>query len=76
MDYLTRLQSIFRMVLDEPTLQIDSRTDIENLEGWDSVVTIQVVLALEQEFTIRFSTDDVATVKSVADLIRLVEKYS
>jgi acyl carrier protein len=66
---LPRLQRIFRDVLDIPDLKIYPAVSPADLPGWDSVATVQIVLAVEQEFSIRLSTATVANIKSVADLI-------
>ena len=66
---LPRLQRIFREVLDSPDLKISSADSPGDLPGWDSVATVQIVLAVEQEFSIRLSTETVANIKSVADLL-------
>ena len=44
-------------------------------EAWDSVATVQIVLEVEQEFAVRFTTDEVAGVRGVADLLHLLGRY-
>lgn len=68
-----RLQSIFRDVFDDPTLKLSEQTSIETLPDWDSVATVHIVLAAEAEFGVRFTTDEVAGVRSVADLLKVLE---
>lgn len=76
MDNLYRLQFIFRDVLDNPNLQLNETTSIENCQGWDSVATIQIVLAVENEYNIRFTTDEVARIRSVSDILRFLKPYT
>ena len=66
---LYRLQAIFREVFDQPALVISADTAVTNFSDWDSVAMVQIVLAVESEFKIRFSTDQVAAIRSVADLL-------
>jgi acyl carrier protein len=73
MNALWRLQSVFREVFGDPTLKITEETSMSNFPEWDSVVTVQIVLATEAEFGIRFTTDAVASIRSVADILKLVE---
>lgn len=69
---LFRLRRIFREIFDDPSLEISSEFSQENCSEWDSVASVQLVLAVEQEFGMRFSTESVAGIKSVADLQRLL----
>jgi acyl carrier protein len=66
---LLRLQRIFREIFDDPGLTLTVDYSMKQHSEWDSVATVQIVLATEQEFHFRFSTDAVARVKSVGDLL-------
>lgn len=70
-----RLQSIFRDVFSDPKLILTRDMSPASLPDWDSVATVHIVLAVEAEFDVRFSTDEVASVASVADLLGYLEKY-
>jgi len=72
---LYRLQFIFRDVLDNPNLILNETTSVENCQGWDSVATVQMVLAIENEYNIRFKTDEVARIRSVSDILRFLNPY-
>ena len=69
-----RLQSIFRDVFSDPKLILTPDMSPASLPDWDSVATVHIVLAIETEFQVRFSTDEVATIASVADLLGYLEK--
>jgi acyl carrier protein len=73
---LYRLQSIFRDVFDDPTLRITETLSPASYPDWDSVATVHLVLATEAEFGVRFTTDEVAGIRSVAHLLRLLEVYT
>ena len=75
MNALYRLQSIFRDVFSDPQLVLAEEMSTTNLPDWDSVAMVHIILAAEAEFGIRFSTDEVAAVSSVADIMRFLEKH-
>lgn len=54
-----------RDVLDEPDLNVTLESTNETLEGWDSTCQVRIVLALEDEFDIQFSADEIAEMTSV-----------
>jgi acyl carrier protein len=72
---LYELQIIFREVFDDPTLQISPELSTGNFPDWDSVAMVQIVLATESQFGMRFTTNEVASIKSVADILRLLEVH-
>jgi acyl carrier protein len=69
-----RLQTVFRNVFDDPTLEINDSMTADDLDDWDSVMHITLLVNIEQEFGIRFSTEDVMVVANVGQFIQLLEK--
>lgn len=69
---LTRLQRIFREVLDEPSLRLTEDYSTADHPEWDSVAMVQIVLAVEQEFGVELEMAQVAEIKSVADILHLL----
>jgi acyl carrier protein len=61
----SRLQRVFREVFDDDALIITSDTSYETLKGWDSMAQVKLIMALEEEFGIKLSTDDVVEATSV-----------
>ena len=74
LDNLYRLQKVFREVFDEPAMVITPELAPENFEDWDSVATVQIVLAIEEEFDLRLSTEEVAHISSVQYLLNVIDK--
>ncbi len=69
---LDRLQEIFRDVLDQPALHITESFSPADCPEWDSVATVQIVLAAEAEFAMRVPTATVAHLHCVRELLDLV----
>lgn len=66
---LIRLQRIFREVLDNPSLHITETFSTKEHPEWDSVAMVQIVLAVEEEFGMQLGMEQVAGIKSVADIL-------
>lgn len=73
---LSRLQQIFRDQLDTPNLVLAETSTPDQIEGWDSLATIRIVVATEEEFGVQFDAAQIEGVKSVADLLRAIETAS
>ena len=76
MNDLYRLQAIFREVFTDPQLQLTKDLSVANFPDWDSVATVHIVLAAEAEFGVRLTTAEVASIVSVADILRLLERHN
>jgi acyl carrier protein len=61
----SRLQRVFREVFDDDALIITPETSYETLKGWDSMAQVKLIMALEEEFGIKLSTDEVVEAASV-----------
>lgn len=71
---LERIQSVFRDTFDDDALVLRPEMTADDVEGWDSLMHINLIYAIEQEFKVRFTTAEVTSLKNVGDLIALVEK--
>ncbi len=74
MDTLTQLQDVFRRIFEDDALTISRATTAQDVEAWDSVQNVTLMLEVETEFKVRFSTSEMAYLKDVGDLVDLIEK--
>jgi acyl carrier protein len=71
-DIQARVNGVFQAVFDAPGLTVDSETTANDVDGWDSLTHIDLIVAVEKEFKIRFRTAEVNGMKNVGDLVRLI----
>lgn len=69
---LAILQGIFREVLDDPALAVTADLDMKDCPDWDSVATVQILLAVEAQCDIRISTADAGSLHCVSQLLDLM----
>src|SRR5687767_4415891 len=72
MDTLAQLQNVFRNIFDDEALTISRETTAQDIEAWDSVQNVTLMLEVETEFGVRFSTSEMAYLKNVGDLVDLI----
>lgn len=70
---IKKITPIFRDIFDQPTLTISEETNASSVSGWDSFAHINLIVALENEFDIKFSTRELGEMKCVGDLLRLLQ---
>lgn len=74
MDTLSELQSLFREVFQQDDLVITRDTTAHDIEAWDSLIHVTLMMEVETRFGIRFTTAEIAYLKSVGDLVDLIAK--
>lgn len=70
---LDQLQSVFRDVFEDDELTIDRQTSAEDVDGWDSLMHVSLMINVERVFGVKFSTTQVASLKNVGELIDLID---
>jgi acyl carrier protein len=73
-EIVQQLTTVFREVFDTPVLEIADSTTAANVEGWDSLRHIDLVVAVERQFKVRFTTREVNGMKNVGEFVTLLEK--
>ena len=69
-----RLTEVFRDVFDSPSLTVTRATTAQDVDGWDSLTHVNLVLAVEKAFRIRFTTSEIVALKNVGDLQDLIQR--
>ena len=73
-EILEKLQPIFSDVLDEPALKVGFDDSASTVEGWDSLMHINIITSIEQEFKIRFGLGELQELKNIGEMIALMER--
>ena len=72
MDILTELQPIFRDIFDDESITVTNESSPENMEDWDSLVQVRLVMAISRHFGIRFELDEMTRLKNVGEICALI----
>lgn len=67
-----KVQDIFRDIFDDESLEITDSTNSSDIDDWDSINHINLVVAIENEIHIKFSFDDLASLKNVGAMVDLM----
>jgi len=68
------LNGIFREVFDDDSIMITPEMTSNDIEGWDSLSHVNLILVIETRFGIRFTQRDMVSLKNVGDLINCIQK--
>ncbi len=57
-------EAIFRDVFDDPALALRDDMTAADVDGWDSLMHINLIIAVEKHFGVRFATAEIAGMKA------------
>lgn len=69
----TRLEEIFQDVFDEDSIKVTPELSAKDVDGWDSLTHIRLILTVEKAFKIKFSTSEIGKLENVGDLVALIQ---
>lgn len=69
-----RLTPIFQEVFDDIDIIPHSKMTANDVPAWDSLSNIRLVVAVEEEFGVRFSTGEVASLDNVGQFVSVIQR--
>ena len=66
------ITDIFEEVMDLEDVALDDDTTANDIEEWDSLSHIRLIIAIERSFGIKFSNAEIESLKKFGDLVALV----
>jgi acyl carrier protein len=71
-EILQKLNEIFRDLFDLPDLELSPEMSAADIDEWDSVNHVMLVVEIERQFKVKFHTAEVEEMKNVGDLMNLI----
>jgi acyl carrier protein len=71
---LTGMTSVFREVFDDDELILKPELTADDIDGWDSLAHIRLILSVQKKFGVKFSPIEMNRLKNVGDLIALTKQ--
>lgn len=67
-----RLNAVFADVFDDEDLTVNDETTAADVEGWDSLIHITLIDAVEEEFDISFDMKTIVKLKNVGEMVDVI----
>ncbi len=74
MTNLNELEPIFRKVFDDDSILLQRETTSDDIEEWDSLTHMNLVVALELSFKIKFALGELQKLKNVGEMLDLINR--
>jgi acyl carrier protein len=72
-EIIATLEDLLIDVLDLDEVSITEATTAKDVEGWDSLSHIRLMVAIEQRLRIKFSTGEIERMNNVGDMVKAIE---
>ncbi|MDP2966599.1 MAG: acyl carrier protein [Pelolinea sp.] len=69
-----QLIKVFREVFGDDSITLNPQTTANDIDGWDSLSHINLIIALEIAFGIEFTQEEIRSFKNVGDMQVCIEK--
>jgi acyl carrier protein len=67
-----KLNKVFQDVFDDESITVKQETTAADIEDWDSLEHINLVVAIEREFDMKFKMAEVTTMKNVGEMVEII----
>lgn len=68
-----RLTEVFKDVFDDDSIVATPSLSAKDVDGWDSLAHIRLILTVERAFKIKFSTSEIGKLENVGGLVALIQ---
>ena len=74
--FLKELNSLFIELFNDPNISINPSTNAKDIEGWDSLMHVRIILGIELKFNVQFSASEASSFANVGDILSALEEKS
>jgi len=71
-EIMERLTETFRSVFDDQVIELNNETTAADVEGWDSLANVRLLVQIELDFGINFNSAEIADIKNVGEFVELI----
>lgn len=71
-EVFVKLNEVFRDVFDDESITVTQTTTADDIEEWDSLEHINLLAAVEQEFSMKFNMGQVVSMKNVGEMADII----
>ena len=70
---LDQITNIFRAIFKDQSIKINGNTSAQDIDDWDSLNNIQIVIAVEKHFKVRFKSSEIRAWKNVGEMVNSIQ---
>ena len=67
-----QLDEVFQDVFDDESIHVSDSTTADDIEDWDSLEHIGLIVAIERKFNIKFNMGEITSLKNVGEMVDII----
>lgn len=71
-DVYSKLTEVFRTVFDDDTITLNDQTTSADIEDWDSLEHIDLIVSIEKAFSMKFTMSETTGMKNVGEMVNII----
>lgn len=71
-EVMAKVEEIFKDVFDDDDLVLTDETNAEDIEDWDSLEQINLIVNMESTFSVKFNLEEVNQLKNVGEMVDMI----
>lgn len=72
-EIIKKVESIFRDILEDNNINLVEATTSDDIEDWDSLTHVQIVMEIQHQFCITFSSTEILSWNNVGEMCRSIQ---
>jgi len=68
-EIISQLNEIFEDIIDEGPISLSDTNTANDVDGWDSLTNVQLIVAIEKIMNIRFTSEEIQSWKNVGEMV-------
>ena len=72
---LHQVEEIFRDVLDNKDITLAPDTTANDIEEWDSLTHVELIVAVEKHFHVKFTSAEILSWRNVGEMVGSITKH-
>ena len=72
-DILEKMNDIFQTYFDDETIHLQESTTAADIDEWDSLAQVGLILIIERTFSLKFSMDEIDKLADVGEMVALID---
>lgn len=73
-DTLARITEVLRDVFEDDALVVSAATTAADVDGWDSLMHVTLMMRLEAAFGVSFRSHEVTGLRNVGELVEMLDR--
>jgi acyl carrier protein len=70
----SKLRDVFVDVFDDDSIALSPETTASDVDGWDSLTHVRLLMTIQKSFKIKFTTSEIGKLQNVGDLARRIQE--